>query len=131
MIINHNMNALNAHRNMGVNNTNAGKSMEKLQLWFQAEIRKAHWPHLLVAAMFSPANAFLPSSMPEADSRVIFPLRSAWSQAHLFLLKFHRSIPAVPDAGCHIQNSVLVFPVDSKSSPPYISEMAGTSSRLR
>ena len=30
MIINHNMNALNAHRNMGVNNTNAGKSMEKL-----------------------------------------------------------------------------------------------------
>ena len=30
MIINHNMNALNAHRNMGVNNTAAGKSMEKL-----------------------------------------------------------------------------------------------------
>lgn len=30
MIINHNMNALNAHRNMGINNTNAGKSMEKL-----------------------------------------------------------------------------------------------------
>lgn len=30
MIINHNMNALNAHRNMNVNNTNAGKSMEKL-----------------------------------------------------------------------------------------------------
>lgn len=30
MIINHNMNALNAHRNMGVNNTSAGKSMEKL-----------------------------------------------------------------------------------------------------
>ena len=30
MIINHNMNALNAHRNMGVNNANAGKSMEKL-----------------------------------------------------------------------------------------------------
>lgn len=30
MIINHNMNALNAHRNMGVNNTQAGKSMEKL-----------------------------------------------------------------------------------------------------
>ena len=30
MIINHNMNALNAHRNMGVNNTASGKSMEKL-----------------------------------------------------------------------------------------------------
>ena len=30
MIINHNMNALNAHRNMGVNNTAAGKAMEKL-----------------------------------------------------------------------------------------------------
>ena len=30
MIINHNMNALNAHRNMGANNTAAGKSMEKL-----------------------------------------------------------------------------------------------------
>lgn len=30
MIINHNMNALNAHRNMGVNNRAAGKSMEKL-----------------------------------------------------------------------------------------------------
>ena len=30
MIINHNMNALNAHRNMNVNNDNAGKSMEKL-----------------------------------------------------------------------------------------------------
>ena len=30
MIINHNMNALNAHRNMGINNTAAGKSMEKL-----------------------------------------------------------------------------------------------------
>lgn len=30
MIINHNMNALNAHRNMGINNTSAGKSMEKL-----------------------------------------------------------------------------------------------------
>lgn len=30
MIINHNMNALNAHRNMGVNNSAAGKSMEKL-----------------------------------------------------------------------------------------------------
>ena len=30
MIINHNMNALNAHRNMGVNNTAAGKSREKL-----------------------------------------------------------------------------------------------------
>ena len=30
MIINHNMNALNAHRNMSINNTNAGKSMEKL-----------------------------------------------------------------------------------------------------
>ena len=27
MIINHNMNALNAHRNMGINNTAAGKSM--------------------------------------------------------------------------------------------------------
>ena len=30
MIINHNMNAVTAHRNMGDNNTNAGKSMEKL-----------------------------------------------------------------------------------------------------
>lgn len=30
MIINHNMNALNAHRNMNINNTAAGKSMEKL-----------------------------------------------------------------------------------------------------
>ena len=30
MIINHNMNALNAHRNMNVNTTAAGKSMEKL-----------------------------------------------------------------------------------------------------
>ena len=30
MIINHNMNALKAHRNMNVNNTAAGKSMEKL-----------------------------------------------------------------------------------------------------
>ena len=30
MIINHNMNALNAHRNMAINNTAAGKSMEKL-----------------------------------------------------------------------------------------------------
>lgn len=30
MIINTNMNALNAHRNMGMNNTAAGKSMEKL-----------------------------------------------------------------------------------------------------
>ena len=30
MIINHNMNALNAHRNMGINNAAAGKSMEKL-----------------------------------------------------------------------------------------------------
>ena len=30
MIINHNMNALNAHRNMNVNNTAAGKSMVKL-----------------------------------------------------------------------------------------------------
>lgn len=30
MIINHNMNALNAHRNMGINNTASGKSMEKL-----------------------------------------------------------------------------------------------------
>ena len=30
MIINHNMNAMNAHRNMAGNNVNAGKSMEKL-----------------------------------------------------------------------------------------------------
>ncbi|MGL5152545.1 MAG: flagellin [Clostridium sp.] len=30
MIINHNMNAMNAHRNMGMNVNNAGKSMEKL-----------------------------------------------------------------------------------------------------
>lgn len=30
MIINHNMNAMNAHRNMASNNVNAGKSMEKL-----------------------------------------------------------------------------------------------------
>ncbi len=30
MIINHNMNALNAHRNMGINTTASGKSMEKL-----------------------------------------------------------------------------------------------------
>ncbi|WP_456236280.1 flagellin N-terminal helical domain-containing protein, partial [Clostridium nigeriense] len=30
MIINHNMNALNAHRNMTGNTTTAGKSMEKL-----------------------------------------------------------------------------------------------------
>lgn len=30
MIINHNMNAMNAHRNMGVNVGNAGKAMEKL-----------------------------------------------------------------------------------------------------
>ena len=30
MIINHNMNALNEHINMGINNTAAGKSMEKL-----------------------------------------------------------------------------------------------------
>ena len=30
MIINHNMSALNAHRNMNINNTAAGKSMEKL-----------------------------------------------------------------------------------------------------
>ncbi|MSR91861.1 flagellin N-terminal helical domain-containing protein, partial [Inconstantimicrobium porci] len=30
MIINHNMNALNAHRNMTANNTQAGKAMEKL-----------------------------------------------------------------------------------------------------
>ena len=30
MIINHNLNALNAHRNMGINNTQSGKSMEKL-----------------------------------------------------------------------------------------------------
>ncbi len=29
MIINHNMNALNAHRNMGMNTNAAGKSMEK------------------------------------------------------------------------------------------------------
>lgn len=30
MIINHNMNALNAHRNMAINNNGTGKSMEKL-----------------------------------------------------------------------------------------------------
>lgn len=30
MIINHNMNAMNAHRNMSMNTVNAGKSMEKL-----------------------------------------------------------------------------------------------------
>lgn len=30
MIINHNMNAMNSHRNMGMNIGNAGKSMEKL-----------------------------------------------------------------------------------------------------
>ena len=30
MIINHNMNAMNAHRNMGVNNNSAAKAMEKL-----------------------------------------------------------------------------------------------------
>ncbi|WP_346937727.1 flagellin [uncultured Clostridium sp.] len=30
MIINHNMNAMNAHRQMGVNNTNNGKAIEKL-----------------------------------------------------------------------------------------------------
>jgi flagellin len=30
MIINHNLNAMNAHRNMGMNNVNSGKSMEKL-----------------------------------------------------------------------------------------------------
>jgi flagellin len=30
MIINHNMNAMNAHRNMSMNNVSAGKSMEKL-----------------------------------------------------------------------------------------------------
>lgn len=30
MIINHNMNAMNAHRNMGMNTINTGKSMEKL-----------------------------------------------------------------------------------------------------
>ena len=30
MIINHNMNALNAHRNMGINTSASGKSMEKL-----------------------------------------------------------------------------------------------------
>ena len=30
MIINHNMNAMNAHRNMGMNTNQAGKSMEKL-----------------------------------------------------------------------------------------------------
>lgn len=30
MIINHNLNAMNAHRNMSINNVNSGKSMEKL-----------------------------------------------------------------------------------------------------
>ncbi len=30
MIINHNLNAMNAHRNMGANTVNSGKSMEKL-----------------------------------------------------------------------------------------------------
>ncbi|WP_426348080.1 flagellin Hag [Alloiococcus sp. CFN-8] len=30
MIINHNLNAMNAHRNMGINNTASGKAMEKL-----------------------------------------------------------------------------------------------------
>ncbi|MCM1988104.1 flagellin, partial [Oceanirhabdus seepicola] len=30
MIINHNLNAMNAHRNMGMNINSAGKSMEKL-----------------------------------------------------------------------------------------------------
>ena len=30
MIINHNLNAMNAHRNMAINNTNSAKSMEKL-----------------------------------------------------------------------------------------------------
>ncbi|MEG1797966.1 MAG: hypothetical protein RR262_15845, partial [Clostridium sp.] len=30
MIINHNMNAMNSHRNMGMNTVNSGKSMEKL-----------------------------------------------------------------------------------------------------
>ncbi len=30
MIINHNMNAMNAHRNMGMNTVNSGKAMEKL-----------------------------------------------------------------------------------------------------
>ncbi|MEG0480712.1 MAG: flagellin, partial [Clostridium sp.] len=30
MIINHNLNAMNAHRNMGINNTNSAKAMEKL-----------------------------------------------------------------------------------------------------
>lgn len=30
MIINHNLNAMNAHRNMGINTGNAAKSMEKL-----------------------------------------------------------------------------------------------------
>lgn len=30
MIINHNLNAMNAHRNMSMNNVNSGKSMEKL-----------------------------------------------------------------------------------------------------
>ena len=30
MIINHNMNAMNAHRNMGINNNSAAKAMEKL-----------------------------------------------------------------------------------------------------
>src|SRR3712207_6584578 len=30
MIINHNMNAMNAHRNIGMNTVNSGKAMEKL-----------------------------------------------------------------------------------------------------
>ncbi len=30
MIINHNLNAMNAHRNMGINIGNSAKSMEKL-----------------------------------------------------------------------------------------------------
>jgi len=30
MIINHNLNALNAHRNIGINNTSSAKAMEKL-----------------------------------------------------------------------------------------------------
>ncbi len=32
MIINHNMNAMNVHRQMGMNTVNSGKSMEKLRL---------------------------------------------------------------------------------------------------
>ncbi len=30
MIINHNLNAMNAHRNMGINTGNSAKAMEKL-----------------------------------------------------------------------------------------------------